>query len=903
MMSEVRRYRALLIGVGQYELLPRLHGPAVDVDQMAEVLTDTKLGLFEPDDVNCLVDITAATARREIASFFASGCDDELLLFYFSGHGVAGFSSDEASLCGIDTDGDAPDGTGVAFSLIRDIVDRSRAGARVVIFDCCYSFRLKSVDTSPGLPELGRGTFFLRSTRPGEYLTPDAVAPGEPSQFTAALVRGLRSDLGGTATGPLIQLWDLAAFLKRSISKPEPSFGAPNFDGRPVVISRTSAFRPVTKLLSPSPVGSPLPSPTIDSAGDEPPALSGNVSVVWTRLRPRRGLRYFERNLCPIDVHAANLVRVDLRSMRLERAEEQRQSPGHTLPRGLDQYRGALAMVQLPPNFNVSDGPYQAVKASSVQRDTCHDCGGEARIKNRCTNCAGSGRVHDIEIVRCSCPVGRGTSSTFTLDPLTGQMREVLCPDCRGSGQHTKSRTLPCQRCNETGSANCVACGGTGRVISYSLATITVHALPPITDVSCRIIDGAPLTTTSQGRVKLGALDAGPAPNTQRVESLSAAESRGGLVNQTQRDLIRRRPSRDERITYEVNLIPLQVATYSAEVVDRVTRRSTAEVRHALVVGQNGAIRKIEAAKDRMADFRAGALATVLLLVLFTTTLLIAGNRGSGGSARAFTGDAQTKRSTPVAPSTSSRTSAAPKPVPTVVPGVTVSPPQRGLTAASAWLSSQPQLAERVRTLDCSVGGWFAQLSSDNYDSARVGEIIATIRSFASAIIIDTALSCDGLREPNDRIIVGLGPFPTHEQSIQACAATGRKVPDDCFANSVADSHRQLSVGDDCPSTSTDVNSVRPPAGSTVIFTADAPLSRVILCRLGQQEDERLFYFGFGYVTGRSVILSAVRRETTVVAVSNDGVEFVVTEADLTIGRQGSTIEVGHFERVDGALR
>ncbi len=95
----VRRRRALLIASGTYldPGLARLRAPTADVRALAEVLGDDAIGGF---DVRQAVDESTENVKREIEGFFVDSRLDDLLLLYFSGHGVLTGSGPRATrLC------------------------------------------------------------------------------------------------------------------------------------------------------------------------------------------------------------------------------------------------------------------------------------------------------------------------------------------------------------------------------------------------------------------------------------------------------------------------------------------------------------------------------------------------------------------------------------------------------------------------------------------------------------------------------------------------------------------------------------------------------------------------------------------------------------------------------------
>jgi hypothetical protein len=82
------RKLALLIANSEYQdpILRRLAAPPVDAERLTQVLKAPEIGGF--DDVRSLVNQPEGALRREIEGFFDQGRKDDLLLLYFSGHGV-----------------------------------------------------------------------------------------------------------------------------------------------------------------------------------------------------------------------------------------------------------------------------------------------------------------------------------------------------------------------------------------------------------------------------------------------------------------------------------------------------------------------------------------------------------------------------------------------------------------------------------------------------------------------------------------------------------------------------------------------------------------------------------------------------------------------------------------------
>ncbi len=220
-----RRRRALLIATGSYSDpgLARLRAPAGDVDALAEVLGDGSIGRF---DVQELVDRPTEEIKRAIEGFFAEARRTDLLLLYFSGHGVLSqsrrfyFATSSTALQYLRA-------TAIEDGFVNGVMQESRARSIVLMLDCCHSGAFgkgltpksgRTIDVEHRFE--GRGRVTLSASTELEYafeeqdpatgineLTPSA--PG--SLFTSCVVDGLRSgeaDIDGDGEISVDELYD-----------------------------------------------------------------------------------------------------------------------------------------------------------------------------------------------------------------------------------------------------------------------------------------------------------------------------------------------------------------------------------------------------------------------------------------------------------------------------------------------------------------------------------------------------------------------------------------------------------------------------------------------------------------------------------------------------------------------
>ncbi|MEM7717230.1 MAG: caspase family protein, partial [Cyanobacteria bacterium P01_A01_bin.68] len=80
---------ALLIGVSEYEPgLNALPAAVHDVEAMRRVLRNSEMGGFADEDITVLKNPEPQKVRNAIYNLFANRKRDDLVLFYFSGHGI-----------------------------------------------------------------------------------------------------------------------------------------------------------------------------------------------------------------------------------------------------------------------------------------------------------------------------------------------------------------------------------------------------------------------------------------------------------------------------------------------------------------------------------------------------------------------------------------------------------------------------------------------------------------------------------------------------------------------------------------------------------------------------------------------------------------------------------------------
>ncbi|CAG0946310.1 hypothetical protein ANRL1_02902 [Anaerolineae bacterium] len=216
---------ALIIGTSDYQD-PGLHdlaAPIEDARDLAEALRDPAIGGF--DDVMPLINAPAQTIRKSIARLFKDRAPDDLLLLYFSGHGVLD-EQGQLYLTAADTERSLLSGTAIPAAFVSGEMDRSRSRRQVLVLDCCHSGAFEkgskgalgaSVGTKTVFGGSGYGRIVLTATDATQYawegnkVIGDAI---ENSLFTHYLLEGLRTgqaDSDGDGHISVEEMYDYAA--------------------------------------------------------------------------------------------------------------------------------------------------------------------------------------------------------------------------------------------------------------------------------------------------------------------------------------------------------------------------------------------------------------------------------------------------------------------------------------------------------------------------------------------------------------------------------------------------------------------------------------------------------------------------------------------------------------------
>src|SRR5688500_15238233 len=212
---------ALIIANTEYNDpgLAQLTAPGKDAQDFERVLKDQEICAF--DDVKILMNELGHIIREEIEEFFNQKKPEDLLVLYFSGHGVR----DELGalyLAVKNTIRSRLRATGIKSDFIRELMDQSRSKRKVLILDCCNSGAFaQGTKAATGMSfgtasafEAGFGSIILTASDSTQFAWEgdQVIGHTEKSLFTHFLVDGLegKADRDGDGHINVDELYDYA---------------------------------------------------------------------------------------------------------------------------------------------------------------------------------------------------------------------------------------------------------------------------------------------------------------------------------------------------------------------------------------------------------------------------------------------------------------------------------------------------------------------------------------------------------------------------------------------------------------------------------------------------------------------------------------------------------------------
>ncbi|MQY17654.1 type VII secretion protein EccCb [Nocardia macrotermitis] len=212
--------------------IPRLHAPVSDANQLRELLRDPEIGAFAPAEI--LVNESKAEIERGIERLFRGAEPEDVVLFYFSGHGIR--TRHNLYLATSNTDTQLISSSAVSATFIKELIRESPAAAKIILLDCCYSGAFLGGDVIKSQPTVddvghelaaGEGICVLTAATAVQVAGDGGAERSAPlSVFTSAVVKGIATGLADNGTGVINthSLWSyVSAEVRGRTSRQTPS--------------------------------------------------------------------------------------------------------------------------------------------------------------------------------------------------------------------------------------------------------------------------------------------------------------------------------------------------------------------------------------------------------------------------------------------------------------------------------------------------------------------------------------------------------------------------------------------------------------------------------------------------------------------------------------------------------
>jgi hypothetical protein len=222
---------ALLIASFEYEdsYFRPLVAPAHDVEALSRVLRGQAMGGFT--EINALINEPHDKLVCAIEEFFADRSSEDLLLLYFSGHGIKD-ADGRLYYATKNTRHNRLVSSGVPAYQVNDLIAKSMSRRKILVLDCCYSgafskASLTKGDVAVGVTEefrQGKGLVTLTGSDAFQYSFEQQKAEMGVicSVFTHALVEGIETGRADEDGDQLISLDELYHYAYERVRSENP---------------------------------------------------------------------------------------------------------------------------------------------------------------------------------------------------------------------------------------------------------------------------------------------------------------------------------------------------------------------------------------------------------------------------------------------------------------------------------------------------------------------------------------------------------------------------------------------------------------------------------------------------------------------------------------------------------
>ncbi|WP_414552715.1 caspase, EACC1-associated type [Anabaena sp. CCY 0017] len=249
---------ALLIGISEYQPgLAQLPKAVNDVEAMQRVLVDSERGGFAEGDVTVLKNPQRQDMAEAIEDLYTKCQKDDLVLLYFSGHGVTVANGDFylSTRSTEKNQGNLRTASAVAARDVHSWMNGSKSKRLVVILDCCFSgaFAKGLTAKDSGAIDLqqylgGEGRAILTASTSTQYAyESDGL---DLSIYTNYLVEGISTGAADKDGDGRIEVDELHQYAKSKVQEVSPTMTPELYSmnkGEPIFLAKSPKDDPKLK--------------------------------------------------------------------------------------------------------------------------------------------------------------------------------------------------------------------------------------------------------------------------------------------------------------------------------------------------------------------------------------------------------------------------------------------------------------------------------------------------------------------------------------------------------------------------------------------------------------------------------------------------------------------------------
>jgi tetratricopeptide (TPR) repeat protein len=242
---------ALLVGVSEYQSgFQVLPAATKDVEAVREVLQNPSIGGFESTEITTLPNPDPQQMRETLVSLFRDRQKSDVLLFYFSGHGVTDDRGTFYLTCA-QTKPELLEATAIPADFVHQLMENSRSKQQIIVLDCCFSgafargMGVKGTAVNLAAQLGGQGRAVLTSSSATEYSFEQKEA--DLSVYTRYWVEGLQTGAADEDGNGWISIDELHGYASRKVRESAPAM-------KPQIYAAEEGYK---IILAQAPIGDP----------------------------------------------------------------------------------------------------------------------------------------------------------------------------------------------------------------------------------------------------------------------------------------------------------------------------------------------------------------------------------------------------------------------------------------------------------------------------------------------------------------------------------------------------------------------------------------------------------------------------------------------------------------------